>query len=37
MDPETDEDILRLIDDAVRSWTTAQYDEYQQKANGYLK
>lgn len=37
MDFETDEEILRIIDDAVRSWTTGQYDDFQQKTNGYLK
>lgn len=37
MDFQTDEEILRLIDDSVRSWTTGQYDDFQQKTNGYLK
>ena len=37
MDFQTDGEILRLIDDAVRSWTTGQYDDFQQTTNGYLK
>ncbi len=37
MDFQTDEEIIRLVDDSVRSWTTGQYDDFQQKTNGYLK
>ena len=37
MDFQTDEEIMRLVDDSVRSWTTGQYDDFQQKTNGYLK
>ncbi|CAM9548682.1 unnamed protein product [Ectocarpus fasciculatus] len=37
MDFQTDDEIMRLVDDSVRSWTTGQYDDFQQKTNGYLK